>query len=701
MMLCALSCSDVGSDVDNDVESPETETDADVSPDSPLKINSSTEEIITKGELVYEADDMGSIGLYCAMTGYEKWSEETVFSKLENRRFFIATNETTNNETTTNDETITNDDWQIDGDPELWGFTFLTDMYTFFAYSPFSGDTQGVTPRIEAGELIIDYVAPTNSEDQPDLMYATPRKDIYAEVDDGVSLKFHHTLSCVSFGIISVTGEKITNIEISGVVSEGSLSWDYEHNEPTWSLGESKTTSFSVDVDKDYTPNSETSTQINTEQGYLMMIPQEIPNGAKVTLTIDGSKLVTLMIPSGSEWEAGFKYNYIIRLHEGSGDFIFDSEQISNCYIINPTPNEVTVVQIPIEDRINDFWKNYSGKDVKKIKNASTTDDFSVSMVWEDFEGNLTFDYLLFDDADDKMAVLLVIPADFQEGNFVFAVKDFEDDGSQNTLWSWHLWFTDYNPDAIAAANIGNIELGVDRKYELDGYEGAVHRYKDVDNTVTVWGGIYDDKFIMDRNIGERNSYTSDYGAGAVYYQFGRKDPFPGNGAWYSDIKSTPSVRSLSACDFYEGVEYSSDLIFSSTSSSNNWSGETAARNSLYIWFDKNLPISTYDTGKSIFDPSPLGWRVPVSDTWSSFDDTGSTQSGYSNASSVGVYNLYGCRIAESKGTLSYGGEVGYVWSANPDDAHTALSLYYSKTLVFSPYDVAMSYALPVRAIQE
>lgn len=683
MMLLALSC--------NEVES--LDVDGSVSPNSPLTINASTV-VVTKGELVYEVEDMGSIGLYCAMTGDVAWSDTTTFSKMEDRLFSITSDK----------------EWQIDGDPEPWGYATMKDNYTFFSYSPHSGEAQGVAPRIKDGELVIDYVASNSSSDQPDLMYAMPRKDIYAQVINGVSLDFYHALASVSFSLISVTGEKITAITISDVVSEGSLSWDYELNEPAWSFEKSASSSFSVEVDEEYTPNCETSTLVNTTGGYLMMIPQTLTNGVEVVIEIDGEEERTLMIPAGSVWEAGSNYNYIIRLREdAASDFIYSSDEISNCYIINPTPGEATVVQIPIEDRINDFWKNYSdkGNNRDKIRTSSTTDEFTVVMVWEDFEGEFSFGYTVMGDEDKKMAVLLTIPAEFQEGNFVFAVQEddgYDSDGNstgKTTLWSWHLWFTDYNPDAIAKANKNNIEIGVDRAYKCDGYQGAVHRYKDVGEEVTVWSSIYQDKFIMDRNIGERNEYSKDYGAGAVYYQFGRKDPFPGNGAWYGGDKTRPSIRSSSSYHFYESVEYSVDLLFSSSSSSDNWCIESASRDAAHIWFDEDLPIENYDEGKSIFDPSPLGWRVPVSDTWSSFNNPDSTQDCSDSTKSVGVYNYYGCINSEEKGSLLEADEVGYVWSANPLDSETGICLFHSASSVILPYGLIMTYGLPVRAIQE
>ncbi|MFI3292174.1 MAG: fimbrillin family protein [Rikenellaceae bacterium] len=674
VMLFLLSCSEVESlDVDNAM-----------TPNSPLQIDVSTESI-TKGEMVYEPEDMGSIGLYCAMTGDEYWSTITRFSKMENQRYYISDS----------------GDWVIDGEVVLWGYESATDRYTFFAYSPHSKDTKGVTPSIVDGELVINYSIPGNSIDQPDLMLAMPRKDIYAQIVGGaVSLDFYHTLSSVSFSIVSTAVEKIVGVEITGVINEGSLSWDYDLNEPQWSLEGVTTDTFSVDIETDYTLDNENSGQLNTERGYLMMIPQELTNGAEVIVTLDSGEQKSLTIPEGSVWEAGKTYNYVIRL-DTECDFLFTSDQISNCYIINPTVGKETIIQIPIQERINDFWKNYSGYNTKKIKAANTTDDFTVAMVWEDFDGDtFTFDYTVLYDADGNMAVKFIIPEEFQEGNFIFAVQDDDGTGSKSTLWSWHLWFTDYNPDVIADKNIDNIELGVDKEYTLSGYEGAVHRYKDASSSGGVWSGMYKDKFIMDRNIGERNEPATNYGAGTVYYQFGRKDPFPGNGAIYSTGATQPSARSVSGLNYYVSVEFSDDFFITGSSSSGNWCGETAARFANCIWFDKNVSL-TDEVGKSIFDPSPLGWRIPVSDTWSSFDKTGSTQKNYSNTKSVGVYNYYGCRNAVKNNILTDWGDIGYVWSANPIGTETGYCLYTTDEVVTSPFSAFMTYGFPIRAIQE
>lgn len=59
----------------------------------------------TKGEMVVEPEDMGSIGLFCAMTGVDTWSSDTEFEKLYDRRFYVSED----------------GDWLIDGASESWG----------------------------------------------------------------------------------------------------------------------------------------------------------------------------------------------------------------------------------------------------------------------------------------------------------------------------------------------------------------------------------------------------------------------------------------------------------------------------------------------------------------------------------------------------------------------------------------------------
>lgn len=573
----------------------------------------------------------------------------------------------------------------------LGGFDAISDKYTFFAYSPYCDDCQGVSARIDSGELVIDYLVPDSSIYQPDLMYALPKKNIVAQ-SSGVPLTFFHALACVSFAVEGALDDDIVAIDVNGVLSKGALMWDYGTGAPKWSVDDQSSDSFSVEVGS-YSLDDDSSVQLNSDQGYLMMIPQTLDSGAEVMLTLRSGQRHSLLIPVNSEWVAGGRYNYVVSLNEDESSFIFSSTEISNCYIINPTSGEATVVQIPIEERINDFWKIYSGDNKNKITNKSDTTDFQAALVWEDFDEKATFTYRILYDESGNMAARLTVPADCQEGNLVFSIQEID---SSDDLWSWHLWFTDYNPDAIAKVNRSSIVKDVDSVYINVGYPGAVHRYRDgADSSMMVWSsGIYEDKFIMDRNIGQRDAYITGYGAGTVYYQFGRKDPFPGKAGIYYDGATSPGVRKSSSYKFWESVEYVDDLLISGSSSSENWCVETAARDTSCVWFDAYLLLDGYDEGKSIFDPSPLGWRVPVAATWSGVGDIANFVDKYN-------YSYSGRRDEDASGALSQETEMGYLWSCTPLDSETGYALRFSKCAIDELYEIYFSNGLPVRAIEE
>ncbi|MFI3328813.1 MAG: hypothetical protein R3Y70_06710, partial [Rikenellaceae bacterium] len=70
-------------------------------------------------------------------------------------------------------------------------------------------------------------------------------------------------------------------------------------------------------------------------------------------------------------------------------------------------------------------------------------------------------------------------------------------------LWSWHIWITDYSPDTIAKDR-NNLNPGSETNtaYTSRNVEGELHRYSS-----TMWtSGVLVGKFIMDRNIGARDT---------------------------------------------------------------------------------------------------------------------------------------------------------------------------------------------------
>ncbi len=372
-----------------------------------------------------------------------------------------------------------------------------------------------------------------------------------------------------------------------------------------------------------------------------------------------------------------------------SNDFTSDSS--SNCYMLHPTSEE-QVFYIPVEERINRFWGN-NGYENVSANTLSETSTWTADLVWYDVDaiGNLGYARatdVTFNNESVNSALKITLPANYNEGNVVIAVKS----STGVVLWSWHLWITAYNPDAIAAANtpVGD---GVAAAYSLSGYDGEVHQYGGDawnSNSSTYFSGYNADKFIMDRNLGARSTAISTSGGGgtgALYYQYGRKDPFSFAGTYLSGYAGTsedyPYIDGPDPVT--SGTAVNNPSTFYSTSSS-NWCTSDGST-SYYFWNDVNSPlsltsdevsavVSSSDVGtcqsfspyliKSIFDPSPQGWMVAYSLTWSDFTKTNTTttSNGSRTYSDVAVY----CNEGEIKySSPSYSSSyLEYIWSANP-----------------------------------
>ena len=91
----------------------------------------------------------------------------------------------------------------------------------------------------------------------------------------------------------------------------------------------------------------------------------------------------------------------------------------------------------------------------------------------------------------------------FVPGNAVIAVYD----GSGRILWSWHIWVTDADLEGKA------VKYTIHEKYA---------QYSE-----------YADPVMMDRNLGaltdQLTNMSGDNGSYGLFYQWGRKDPFPGS----------------------------------------------------------------------------------------------------------------------------------------------------------------------------
>ncbi|MDR2130585.1 MAG: fibrobacter succinogenes major paralogous domain-containing protein, partial [Odoribacteraceae bacterium] len=392
----------------------------------------------------------------------------------------------------------------------------------------------------------------------------------------------------------------------------------------------------------------------------------------------------------------------------------------SNSYIINPLAGPVQATYgVPVF-RVNKFWSSVDGTN----SNAITPDtEWESEVIWQDKAGEGLIDFCESSGT--------VIPAGKYAGkgenNFYFSPKDqnaagnvligVKKKGTTEYLWSWHLWLTNYNPDAVASSWQEDVY-----SYAVPG--GAVHRY---------FGGAwataaYIDKFIMDRNLGASGAVRADGIAKTrgLYYQFGRKEPFPAASVSLYDVSGT-TVTAFAATsgDCIVRVEGRTALKTAVQRPYNFYypgSGDWVQSNPYpgNSWNNPGWYTSEPKAGKSLFDPCPPGWRLPVDGTWSTFAlagnvpnaanypndyKSGKDQAGwefYMSGSSgeTAFYPASGQRridLGSMYVELSY----GYNWSSTPYSSMYGHSMNFNATNNSPRYTANRGFGASVRCIQE
>ncbi len=711
---------------------------------TPITISIDSESL-TRGTPVEDQAGMATVGIYCKH--YKSSAPTTVDDRMSNEKFTYSDSEWSGENSVT------------------WGHESLTDKYTFFAYSPYcEAEDNYISTSATDEEMLVEYTTPANSSDHRDLLIALPRKSIYPQTGGSVYLEFKHTLAKVSFSVRGDGSKKISSITINDVVSKAT----YSTSTGEWT-NEETTASFTADISTDVTPN-DTEQNLTDDDAYFFMLPQDL-EGKTITVktvTTDGAATEEeedISFIAGQKWEAGEGYNYVVNTRDDTSidysnvsyvNYLLGGDntelRVANCYMILRNQAEVTTCYIPIKDRINEFWSNSQfgadntlcmGDDVDWVN----SEDWSVEHLWTDntaTEGTklLGATFVKATSPSGVECVKVTIPAN-GVGNILFAVKKGE-----TIVWSWHLWISDYFP-----YNSNLTPITDKYKYEVTG--GEVHRYKNGEGTgvnihhdyYNVWnsGGIYEKKFMMDRNLGDCSILFStqypDNTGNNLYYQFGRKDPFV-----RGTISSSAYTNLAGQLTLADAVKNPTSFITSSTDSE-SWCSEMQSTE--YAWHDYRSTITTTVINaettsgteispiqKSIFDPSPLGWMVPVPYAYARFDDDGTAKTSeiftsfredaavttttanasrfyYENSSKNVIsgdayYDDYIAIFPAYRGYTNSGGDFNslyqhaYYWSSMPYNEGLTWRFYFV-TSGGSVYigQQAKSYGLSVRCVQE
>ena len=203
---------------------------------------------------------------------------------------------------------------------------------TFYAWAPADA---GITSPSSPESTTLEYTVPTTVTDQKDVVVATT-EEIAGNANTTQPLAFRHICTAVKFKVgDQMQAGTIKKITISGVHNSGA----YDMASDSWQLG-SNTTAFSIEQDIEMTGN-ESGSMITDGENTFMMLPQELPAGAKVEIIFHDSQAGTDRTFSasigGMTWPQGKTVTYTLSITpEYELEFISEPELQDAHYIIYP-----------------------------------------------------------------------------------------------------------------------------------------------------------------------------------------------------------------------------------------------------------------------------------------------------------------------------------------------------------------------------
>jgi len=277
----------------------------------------------------------------------------------------------------------------------------------------------------------------------------------------------------------------------------------------------------------------------------------------------------------------------------------------------------------------------------------------------------------------------IVFTATGAQGNALIALKDI----SNQIVWSWHIWSTSANLEALKQT---------------------------YPNGAGVW---------MDRNLGALSATPGDGLTLGFHYQWGRPFPITGGCSNNGAISSTRMATTNSSVWIEEETNATrGTLAYSAANpthfiyaSPSNYFQQTTTASGNWLWTaDYTTTTSTafWGSAKTMYDPCPVGWKVPYSvynGLWYTAGFSTETfvwntnTSGRTFNSPAAYYPAAGSRgsgsVAEG-GNLSYISSWGFYWSSAAQ-GYNVYTLKFNDSSISHVQAVRRAYAFPVRPVHE
>ena len=344
---------------------------------------------------------------------------------------------------------------------------------------------------------------------------------------------------------------------------------------------------------------------------------------------------------------------YDLSTHDIEGNIT--AMNTANCYVIssaghyklplvygnaitNDLPNPNSYKTTITASQVLKNFKDHDNKDItdpwiEKTNGGANNGINSAIIAWGD-EANLVHNLSIAHDAVGNGFLQFEVKADkIKTGNVVVAVAKYG-----TVVWSWHLWFTVSDVlNTIACTNYQNKVYNFTKETLGWKYTTWTKTSYDQPRTVKVKvrqkvpnGGNYQEAvIIIKQNPG---GVTQGY---STYYQFGRKDPFPGTfaqGNFAFDVHgATGTNHSL-----YKAIRYP-NVQFTTLGYTHDW----CEINYVNLWSANNTTTGFNDNAvvKTIYDPCPAGFKMPASNAFTGFTTTGGNTSTQSQFNVSGAWN--------------------------------------------------------------
>ena len=319
----------------------------------------------------------------------------------------------------------------------------------------------------------------------------------------------------------------------------------------------------------------------------------------------------------------------------------------ANSYII--PKGWICPILIPIE-QATDGWE--LAKTVETSITVPSLTGYNASFLWG--EMGVADSNTASDNAADVGLIVaagpyILVQAGNTEGNFVVAMKDAT---NTNIIWSWHIWVTDGYYPYVTSGQIPDSSIGdadVDGTPNTSGNApanwlrynlGAFKASPDVGSTMIMTSASNTDLRLDSRGL---------------YYQWGRKDPFPMMGSVYTTGTLTTAAGATNGVLTNPRMFATNQTTYYGTVP-----GAGIANNS---WGNGG--------GKTAFDPCPPAYKIPAElDAWTVGGWLGSNTGAFNTTQ--GRYYPYGGLRSGAQANITELLQTTMTWASAAASANTS-----------------------------